>query len=133
MAVVATSGVIFLLNMRHLSTRVLRVAAFGTSGFTVLIIALLSFDNPVRDGLNKFTGDILDLTEGDLGSYGDEFNTLGGRYFLYQSVFELGMESPILGKGLGFAQKSWYLGVTTIPTGKKVHTTIISCYGIRLA
>jgi O-antigen ligase len=25
-------------------------------------------------------------------------------------VFNLGMESPIVGKGLGFSQKSWYLG-----------------------
>jgi O-antigen ligase len=110
LAILLTSGLIFLAYMRRMSTKVVRVVIFGSVGFSALVVAMLSFENPVRDGINKFTGDIVNISEGNLGSYGDQFNTLGGRYYLYQSVFNLGLESPIVGKGLGFAQKSWYMG-----------------------
>ncbi|MGB0916220.1 MAG: O-antigen ligase family protein [Flavobacteriales bacterium] len=110
LAVLLSSGLIFRNNMRQMSTKVIRVVFFGGAGLGLLLVALLSFENPVRTGVNKFTNDIVNISDGNLGSYGDQFNTLGGRYYLYQSVFNLGMESPIVGKGLGFSQKSWYLG-----------------------
>jgi O-antigen ligase len=60
--------------------------------------------------LDKFSNDITNVAEGNLGSHGEQFNTLGARYYLYLSVLELGLESPLFGKGSGYKVESWHLG-----------------------
>jgi O-antigen ligase len=60
--------------------------------------------------LQKFGTDIANIAEGDFGSHGEKFNTLGARYYLYESAFSLGLESPIFGNGSGFKVEQWHLG-----------------------
>lgn len=89
--------------------RFTKLAVGGVAG--ILIVAVIALSSPlVIKTLEKFGSDIVSVSEGDLGSHGDDFNTLGARYYLYRSAFDLGMESPLFGMGSGYKVDSWYIG-----------------------
>lgn len=86
-----------------------KLAVGGLAG--IGIIAAIAISSPlVTKTLQKFSTDIANISEGNMGSYGDKFNTLGARYYLYRATFELGMESPIFGNGSGYKVEEWHLG-----------------------
>lgn len=90
-------------------TRFLKLMTGGLVGLGIIISIALS--SPLVIGtLQKFGTDIANIAEGNLGSHGEKFNTLGARYYLYESAFSLGMESPIFGNGSGFKVEQWHLG-----------------------
>lgn len=79
--------------------------------FSLGIIAIIALNSPlVIKTLEKFGTDISNIVEGNMGSHGDQFNTLGARYYLYEAAFNLGLESPVFGNGSGYKVDEWHLG-----------------------
>jgi O-antigen ligase len=89
-----------------------RILKLASGGVVVgVIIIAISLSSPlVIKTLGKFESDITKIIAGDMGSYGEKFNTLGARFYLYEAVFNLGLESPIFGNGSGFKVEEWHLG-----------------------
>jgi O-antigen ligase len=76
----------------------------------------------VIETLGRFSTDTSNVLSGNMGSHGAEFNTLGARYYLYEAVFNLGMESPVFGKGSGYKVDEWHIGGTyNIDRSKTAH------------
>lgn len=77
----------------------------------ISIIAVVAVSSPlVIKTLEKFSNDIAKVSEGNMGSHGEQFNTLGARYYLYEAAFNLGLESPVFGNGSGYKVDEWHLG-----------------------
>lgn len=91
---------------------VVRLTKLTAGGIvSVGIIAAIALNSPlVITTLEKFGTDISNVVEGDMGSHGNQFNTLGARYYLYEAAFSLGLESPVFGNGSGFKVEQWHLG-----------------------
>jgi len=91
--------------------RMTKILAGGLVGFAIIVTIALSSPLVIKT-LEKFGSDIENVATGNMGSHGEKFNTLGARYYLYLAAFELGLESPVFGKGSGYKVDEWYLGGT---------------------
>ncbi|MDP6908860.1 MAG: O-antigen ligase family protein, partial [Flavobacteriales bacterium] len=91
------------------AVKVFKLVLGGIVVGTLVIVVAMNSPLVVKT-LNKFSKDIANVAEGNMGSHGENFNTLGARYYLYESAFKLGLESPIFGNGSGYRVDSWHLG-----------------------
>jgi len=101
--------------------RMVKLISATTVGLGLIMI--ISLNSPlVLKTLNGFRTDIVNLANGNMGSHGEEFNTLGARYYLYESAINLGFESPVFGNGSGFKVEQWHIGGTyNIDRSKTAH------------
>ncbi|MFT5904264.1 MAG: O-antigen ligase [Flammeovirgaceae bacterium] len=107
---------------RHMGVvRITKLLAGGLVGLSIIGAIALS-STLVIETLGRFSTDTSNVLSGNMGSHGAEFNTLGARYYLYEAVFNLGMESPVFGKGSGYKVDEWHIGGTyNIDRSKTAH------------
>jgi O-antigen ligase len=101
--------------------RIIKLASAGIVSLGVIISIALSSPLVIKT-LERFRTDIVNLASGNMGKHGDEFNTLGARYYLYEAAINLGLESPVFGNGSGFKVEQWHIGGTyNIDRSKTAH------------
>jgi len=124
--------VAFLIMMYIYKNRIKSPFLFKIQVISLLFVGfflLIYSKNYYRIRIDDHIDDFIEVYHGDFGSYGEKWNTIGGRFFLYKEAFKLGLKSPILGRGLGYKVGEFYIsGPYNIYRKKTAHNYYLTIW-----